>query len=102
MFIKMGYPQKPGNNANPQAPLIGDLEDKFVAQGEVMRMLLVVALVSIPLMLLVNPCVNGRKADKEVHGEENEGGSRGKSIEDLAEGLLQPHEAHTFGELFIH
>lgn len=68
MFIKMGTPVGTLDGQNPQAPLMGNLTDGYSTQAGIMGFCLVVALISIPLMLLVNPCVNSKKASDVDEG----------------------------------
>ena len=88
-----------------------------------MRFCIVVALISIPLMLLVNPCLNSKKAseiDEEAPGDIIMTGDSGEAsttkpgpkfdnpdaapmtIEDLCGDMLIHEHDHTFGEMFIH
>jgi V-type H+-transporting ATPase subunit a len=81
-----------------------------------MQFLLYVALISLPLMLLVNPCVTSRKhkpavepeiemkSEAELAEERAIGGDKKMSVEVLADALLEKSAGNhnEFGELFIH
>lgn len=109
MFIKAGNAPATLENRNPQAPIIGSLDDKYQTQGAWMRFMLVVALISVPLMLFVNPCLNSKKASddeneglNQVHDEADEKTDQQKQIEALCGDMIIHEHAHTFGEMFIH
>jgi hypothetical protein len=68
MFIKVGSPPPTMDGKNAQSPIIGTLDDGYASQGAWMKFCLAVAMISVPLMLLVNPCINSKKAVEEEEG----------------------------------
>jgi len=91
---------------NGGVPVAGERQlDLIPNQTTVMKNLLIVAAVTIPLMLLVNPIWQSRKhkassEDADAYGQADV--QEDNEIVVLVKPLLQPSGAHGFGELFIH
>lgn len=103
MFVKLG--------AKEHFDGVPDDSDFIANQQFVMNSLLVVAGICIPCMLLVKPCYlssknKGSDSDfSRIRGENYENAEERLSaeIKDLArEAIVEEHEDHSFGELFIH
>jgi V-type H+-transporting ATPase subunit a len=92
MFIQMGY--KAEDDDSP---------DIISNQTSVMQINLILALISVPMMLLGVPCLSGRGHKKTDEDYESESAIRENSYKELARSvLLNTGENHGFGELFIH
>jgi V-type H+-transporting ATPase subunit a len=65
MFINQGNKPPPHGDLKVEADVINN-------QKSIMQILLITALVTVPLMLLVNPCVESRKGKHVANHEDND------------------------------
>lgn len=92
MFIQMGN-KAPGDDS---ADLISDQTSK-------MQVCLILALITIPLMLLGVPCLSGKKHTVTDDDFQSEAQLKEQEYRTLAKDSLSASGSHdSFGELFIH